>query len=206
MERRSRSTTRNRQAAVELSASLNRNSTTGRSFPEIPTNSSLLQRVGGDSRTLSPERKPPHNYGFPKTSPHHSMSKSGSYNVYTHGQPPPIPPAPHGGLLSHAASAIALGVNGTSVGDPRGNNPGQNPVPPPRAPVSNPPSNNQNNKNNNNIKQVGWAHFFLLSPSSLFSMGPSIRDVGTFFRHLPDPCQQFCWQFSITGPDHLGHR
>merc|ERR1712051_884882 len=114
-----------------------------------------VQRVGGDSRTLSPERKPPHNYGFPKTSPHHSMSKSGSYNVYTHGQPPPIPPAPHGGLLSHAASAIALGVNGTSVGDPRGNNPGQNPVPPPRAPVSNPPSNNQNNKNNNNIKQGG---------------------------------------------------
>merc|ERR1719192_1967055 len=50
------------------------------------------------------------------------MNKSGSYNVYTHGQPPPIPP-PHG--LSHAASAIALGVNGT------------NPVPtPPRAPVS----------------------------------------------------------------------
>ena len=146
-----------------------------------------VQRVGGDSRTLSPERKPPHNYGFPKTSPHHSMSKSGSYNVYTHGQPPPIPPAPHGGLLSHAASAIALGVNGTSVGDPRGNNPGQNPVPPPRAPVSNPPSNNQNNKNNNNIKQVGWAHFFLLSPSSLFSMGPSIRDVGSFLFSPPSP-------------------
>ena len=187
MERRSRSTTRNRQAAVELSASLNRNSTTGRSFPEIPTNSSLLQRVGGDSRTLSPERKPPHNYGFPKTSPHHSMSKSGSYNVYTHGQPPPIPPAPHGGLLSHAASAIALGVNGTSVGDPRGN-PGQNPVPPPRAPVSNPPSNNQNNKNNNNIKQVGWAHFFYsLHLLSLFSMGPSIRDVGMFFSTPPYP-------------------
>lgn len=145
MERRSRSTTRNRQQA-ELSASLSRNSATGRSFPEIPTNSSLLQRVGGDSRTLSPERKPPHNYSFPKTSPHHSMSKSGSYNVYTHGQPPPIPPAPHGGL-SHAASAIALGVNGAS---------GSNPVPPPRAPVSNPP-NNQNNKNNNsnNTKQGG---------------------------------------------------
>ena len=189
MERRSRSTTRNRQAAVELSASLNRNSTTGRSFPEIPTNSSLLQRVGGDSRTLSPERKPPHNYGFPKTSPHHSMSKSGSYNVYTHGQPPPIPPAPHGGLLSHAASAIALGVNGTSVGDPRGN-PGQNPVPPPRAPVSNPPSNNQNNKNNNNIKQVGWAHFFYsLHLLSLFSIGSSIRDVGTFFSTPPSPHQ-----------------
>ena len=153
MERRSRSSTRNRQA--ELSASLNRNSVTGRSFPEIPTNSSLIQRVGGDSRTLSPERKPPHNYGFPKTSPHHSMSKSGSYNVYTHGQPPPIPPAPHGGL-SHAASAIALGVNGQ-------NNPIQ---PPPRAPVSNPPNNSSQNKNNGNNK-VGWAHIFFF-PSSLW--------------------------------------
>ena len=141
MERRSRSTTRHRQNQ-ELSqhqpqqqTSLNRDSrhsSIGRSFPEIPTNSSLLHRVGGDSRTLSPERK---SYGFPKTSPHHSMNKSGSYNVYTHGQPPPIPP-PHG--LTHAASAIALGVNGTS------NNPL---VPPPRAPVT--PA-----KSNNTSKQV----------------------------------------------------
>ena len=137
MERRSRSTTRHRQNQ-ELSqqqtkqTSLNRDSrhsSIGRSFPEIPTNSSLLHRVGGDSRTLSPERK---SYGFPKTSPHHSMNKSGSYNVYTHGQPPPIPP-PHG--LTHAASAIALGVNGTS----------SNPIaPPPRAPVT--PAKNNNSK------------------------------------------------------------
>ena len=137
MERRSRSTTRNRHSGIELSAHNStlsrdsRHSSTGRSFPEFPTNSSLLHRVGGDSRTLSPERKP-HNYGFPKTSPHHSMSKSGSYNVYTHGQPPPIPP-PHG--LTHAASAIALGVNGTN----------SNPVPPPRAPI-----NSRENRNNNN--------------------------------------------------------
>ena len=125
MERRSRSTTRKQN--IELSQLSNntlnrddRHTSIGRSFPELPH--SLAHRPGGDSRTLSPERKPPHNYGFPKTSPHHSMNKSGSYNVYTHGQPPPIPP-PHG--LSHAASAIALGVNGT------------NPVPtPPRAPVS----------------------------------------------------------------------
>lgn len=153
MERRSRSTTRHRQQQQqnqELSQShqsqpnLNRDSrhsSIGRSFPEIPTNSSLLHRVGGDSRTLSPERK---SYGFPKTSPHHSMNKSGSYNVYTHGQPPPIPPPPSHGL-SHAASAIALGVNGTS------NNPI---VPPPRAPVTTPPSKTSNNNN----KQVRILH------------------------------------------------
>ena len=113
----------------------------GRSFPEIPTNSSLLQRVGGDSRTLSPERKP-HNYGFPKTSPHHSMSKSGSYNVYTHGQPPPIPPLPPHGL-SHAASAIALGVNGT----------GSNPVPPPRAPINGGQGGHSRNNSSNNVNK-----------------------------------------------------
>ena len=143
MERRSRSTTRHRQQQQQQNQELSqqpslnrdsRHSSIGRSFPEIPTNSSLLHRVGGDSRTLSPERK---SYGFPKTSPHHSMNKSGSYNVYTHGQPPPIPP-PHG--LTHAASAIALGVNGTS----------NNPIaPPPRAPVTTSPS-----KTNNNNKQV----------------------------------------------------
>ena len=169
MERRSRSTTRNRPSGThngELSSHSHQNSVNlsrdarhtsiGRSFPEIPTNSSLLQRVGGDSRTLSPERKS-HNYGFPKTSPHHSMSKSGSYNVYTHGQPPPIPPppqgAPHGGHnLNHSASAIVLGVNGTT----------SNPVPPPRAPVnsnipsnlssSQPPQHSRNNSNNNSSK------------------------------------------------------
>ena len=84
MERRSRSTSRKNS---EFSTTPNtRHSSIGRTNfpPEI--NQSLLHRVGGDSRTLSPERKP-HNYGFPKTSPHHSMNKSGSYNVYTHGQP-----------------------------------------------------------------------------------------------------------------------
>ena len=155
MERRSRSTTRHRNnngggGGEQLTTSANvppsslnrdsRHSSIGRSFPEIPiSNSSLLHRVGGDSRTLSPERKP--HYGFPKTSPHHSMNKSGSYNVYTHGQPPPIPP-PHG--LTHAASAIALGVNGAN-----------NPVPPPRAPVAN----NNNNHRNNKVRK-----FFLGQP------------------------------------------
>merc|ERR1711894_166275 len=108
MERRSRSTTRKQNIELSQLSNNTLSRDIGRSFPELPH--SLAHRPGGDSRTLSPERKPPHNYGFPKTSPHHSMSKSGSYNVYTHGQPPPIPPAPHGGLLSHAASAIALGV------------------------------------------------------------------------------------------------
>lgn len=108
----------------------------GRHFPE-----NLVHRVGGDSRTLSPERKPPHNYGFPKTSPHHSMNKSGSYNVYTHGQPPPIPP-PHG--LTHAASAIALGVNGTN----------SNPVPPPRAPINNQQQQQNRNKAVRKICQI----------------------------------------------------
>jgi hypothetical protein len=138
MERRSRSTTRNRQNAAELSVAATqqplllsrdaRHASIGRSFPEIPTNSSLLQRVGGDSRTLSPERKP--HYGFPKTSPHHTMNKSGSYNVHTHGQPPPIPPPPipppsHG--LTHAASAMNGGTP-PSISN--------NPVPPPRAPIT----------------------------------------------------------------------
>ena len=119
MERRSRSTSRkNGDLSLNTLNREARHASIGRSFPELPN--SLVHRGGGDSRTLSPERKP-HHYGFPKTSPHHSMNKSGSYNVYTQGQPPPIPP-PHG--LSHAASAIALGINGT------------NPVPtPPRAPI-----------------------------------------------------------------------
>ena len=118
MDRRSRSTTRNRNTGEPLSLRDHRNTSIGRSFPEIPTNSSLLHRVGGDSRTLSPERK---HYGFPKTSPHHSMNKSGSYNVYTQGAPPPIPPP-----LGHAASSMGLS-NGTTP---------NNPVPPPRAPVT----------------------------------------------------------------------
>ena len=108
MERRSRSTARPMGQPARSSADAR-----GRSFPEMPA--SLAFRAGGDSRTLSPERKGP----FPKTSPHHSMNKSGSYNVYTQGAPPPIPPP-----LQHAASAITLGA-------------GLNPVPPPRAPVNN---------------------------------------------------------------------
>ena len=123
MDRRSRSTTRNRNNGEPLSLRDQRNTNMGRSFPEIPINSSLINRMGGDSRTLSPERK---HYGFPKTSPHHSMNKSGSYNVYTQGAPPPIPPP----SLNHASSTIGL-INGNGGHAPNGN-----PVPPPRAPVS----------------------------------------------------------------------
>lgn len=83
----------------------------------------LHNRPGGDSRTLSPDRRP-----MPKTSPYHSsMLKSGSYNGYTHPPPPPLVPPPNSSSIS-SASTIAMGsshYNGTSY-----------PQPPPRAPVS----------------------------------------------------------------------
>ena len=97
-------------------------------FQELQ-HSSLHARPGGDSRTLSPDRRP-----MPKTSPYHSSmlasSKSGSYNGYTHPPPPPLVPPPNSSSIS-SASTIAMGstnhYNGTSQNYPQ---------PPPRAPVS----------------------------------------------------------------------
>lgn len=90
--------------------------------------SSLHSRPGGDSRTLSPERKP-----MPKTSPYHSSlmamsaNKSGSYNGYLQGPPPPpLVPPPNASSIS-SASTIAMGVSGTQYSQPQ---------PPPRAPIS----------------------------------------------------------------------
>ena len=93
--------------------------------------SSLHSRPGGDSRTLSPDRRPP----MPKTSPYHSSmmttNKSGSYNGYTHPPPPPLVPPPNSSSIS-SASTIAMGVSSSHY-----NGTGQNyPAPPPRAPVS----------------------------------------------------------------------
>ena len=98
-------------------------------FQELQQHSSLHARPGGDSRTLSPDRRP-----MPKTSPYHSSmlasSKSGSYNGYTHPPPPPLVPPPNSSSIS-SASTIAMGstnhYNGTSQNYPQ---------PPPRAPVS----------------------------------------------------------------------
>lgn len=97
-------------------------------FQELQ-HSSLHSRPGGDSRTLSPDRRP-----MPKTSPYHSSmlasTKSGSYNGYTHPPPPPLVPPPNSSSIS-SASTIAMGstnhYNGTSQNYPQ---------PPPRAPVS----------------------------------------------------------------------
>ena len=92
--------------------------------------SSLHSRPGGDSRTLSPDRRP-----MPKTSPYHSSmmttNKSGSYNGYTQPPPPPLVPPPNSSSIS-SASTIAMGVSSSHY-----NGTGQNyPAPPPRAPVS----------------------------------------------------------------------
>jgi hypothetical protein len=92
--------------------------------------SGLHARPGGDSRTLSPDRRP-----MPKTSPYHSSmmttNKSGSYNGYTHPPPPPLVPPPNSSSIS-SASTIAMGVSSSHY-----NSSGQNyPAPPPRAPVS----------------------------------------------------------------------
>lgn len=186
MERRSRSTTRKQHHELSASLtnghSLSRDMTRhaslasagpgGRHFPE-----NLVHRVGGDSRTLSPERKP-HNYGFPKTSPHHSMNKSGSYNVYTHGQPPPIPP-PHG--LTHAASAIALGVNGTN----------SNPVPPPRAPINNQQQQNRNKAVRKKISKQDSIHFGLTNINHLLiSAFTPVELTNTPILH--SFCPRFC--------------
>ena len=93
--------------------------------------SGLHTRPGGDSRTLSPDRRPL----MPKTSPYHSSmmsaNKSGSYNGYTHPPPPPLVPPPNSSSVS-SASTIAMGVSSSHY-----NGTGQNyPAPPPRAPVS----------------------------------------------------------------------
>ena len=97
----------------------------------------LHSRPGGDSRTLSPDRR---NNGsgnggrdFPKTSPH--AHKSGSYNQYTHPPPPPLTLPP-----STISSHVALGINGTTVHTNSNHVIGkasyQLPAPPPRAPMS----------------------------------------------------------------------
>ena len=101
--------------------------------------SSLHNRPGGDSRTLSPDRR---NAGagnggrdFPKTSPH--AHKSGSYNQYTHPPPPPLTLPP-----TTTSSHVALGINGTTAHTTNNNNhvigksSYQLPPPPPRAPIS----------------------------------------------------------------------
>ena len=99
----------------------------------------LHNRPGGDSRTLSPDRR---NNGsgtggrdFPKTSPH--AHKSGSYNQYTHPPPPPLTLPP-----STTSSHVALGINGTTAHTNNNNNhvigksSYQLPAPPPRVPMS----------------------------------------------------------------------
>ena len=97
----------------------------------------LHNRPGGDSRTLSPDRR---NNGsgtggrnFPKTSPH--AHKSGSYNQYTHPPPPPLTLPP-----STTSSHVALGINGTTAHTNNnhviGKSSYQLPAPPPRAPMS----------------------------------------------------------------------
>ena len=98
----------------------------------------LHNRPGGDSRTLSPDRRNngsgPGGRDFPKTSPH--AHKSGSYNQYTHPPPPPLTLPP-----STTSSHVALGINGTTAHTNNNNHvigksSYQLPAPPPRVPMS----------------------------------------------------------------------
>ena len=167
MERRSRSTNRRADQSSSRHASLGR-------LPTDPTDAklngyhhSLLNRPGGDSRTLSPDRR--NSTSFPKTSPHHN--KAGSYNQYTH---PPLT----------LPTSIALGVNGT-----------KQPAPPPRAPVqssalteakkpsSSPPASLQHTSNPQ--QQVGG--FIELAEKRYNNGNFSEKKLRKHFRHKSSP-------------------
>ena len=166
MERRSRSANRRSVDANRLSGreglEISGKLTNGVAYPPP---SSLHNRPGGDSRTLSPDRRNS-STSFPKTSPHHN--KSGSYNHYT--QPPLTLPG------------IALGVNGKT-------NP---PAPlPPRAPVQSSsslltePNNNVKTVNNKLLQVVGGSITTPPTSSSSASGSPPAS-----LQHVSSPQQQ----------------
>ena len=175
MERRSRSQNR-RSSDQNRHASLGRDNLGPTQKPLAFPSSSLHSRPGGDSRTLSPDRRNSNGTTFPKTSPHHN--KAGSYNHYT--QPPLTLP-----------TSIALGING-STRTINNNNP---PAPlPPRVPVSSSANSllKEARENNNNIKnsKVLLAANCTPSTSSISSGANNSSTPPASLQHVSSPQQQ----------------
>ena len=176
MERRSRSQNR-RSSDQNRHTSLGRDNLGPTQKPLAFPSSSLHSRPGGDSRTLSPDRRNSNGTTFPKTSPHHN--KAGSYNHYT--QPPLTLP-----------TSIALGING-STRTINNNNP---PAPlPPRVPVSSSANSllkEARENNNNNIKnsKVLLAANCTPTTSSISSGANNSSTPPASLQHVSSPQQQ----------------